>query len=926
MKFDDNLQQFCSTAVSYLRKFRWFVIFLSLALAGVSVFYTLAHLKIDTDRKNLISAKKDLILLTDRIDEAFGGRDGMVVVVRNVDRRQSIKFAEALVAELSRHPDRFPEIFYHLDPNSLKPWALLYPEIADLKKLRDNLLDQRDLINRLADRPSLVNFYTQINEQMARLMIKAAFTDFLEEQPQQELPDVSLLNNSLKQLLLSLQEGRPFVSPFQSLFPVAISDLSEEGYFFTENDKFLAIMVTPKPGTFPETAKTMELLRKLVHQVQTQFPGLEVGVTGPDALQADEMQSSMNSITLATWLSLLGQFGLLVVFFRGLRRPLVEVAILIIAVCWTFGLATLLVGHLNILSVIFAPLILGLGIDYGVHWLCRLDEEDAAYEQTATLMALNGGVLRSLPGIIYAGLAAVFSFLPLAFMNFKGLAELGLILAIGIFIMLIATILLAPPLVLVSEPYVRADLPERCPVDQAPFLSLKWKYPKRIMFVALVIIGLGIFSLFRVRFDLNPLHLQNPQSESVVWEMRVLKESQYSASHAAMTAGSLQDLKEKTAALEKLNTVSHVESVLSFLPAHQQEKRSILKDLEPLVTSVKFTGVSMSSDPKDLANILSRINFKIDEAGKELEKQKAATSENILETHHLINQILPLLDSQNSVISIRLTDFERHFFADLHDRWGLFQGYLKSALTSVDMTPENLPLAVRVRNMNKGIYLLKAFPAQDIWDAAPLGKFVKSIQTVDPQAVGDPVLLYFITSDFRNAILMASGIGILAIAAMLTFIYRSFIMAMLALVPLWVGTCLTLFLMLLLALPFNQANVLFLPLILGEGVEFGIIILTRWQLEGSAQAITLPVSTAKGVALAALTTTVGFGSLMISSHRGTFTLGLLATVGSLCVLWASLRMLPALLQMVEHKMKPSPTLFHGLLMSPSSQQTSKERA
>jgi predicted RND superfamily exporter protein len=130
---------------------------------------------------------------------------------------------------------------------------------------------------------------------------------------------------------------------------------------------------------------------------------------------------------------------------------------------------------------------------------------------------------------------------------------------------------------------------------------------------------------------------------------------------------------------------------------------------------------------------------------------------------------------------------------------------------------------------------------------------------------------------------------------------------------------------LVLGLPFNQANVLFLPLILGEAVEFGIIILTRWQLEGSAQAITLPVSTAKGVALASLTTTVGFGSLMISSHQGTFSLGILATVGSLCVLWASLRVLSAILQMVEHKIKPSPTLSYVLLASPSSQQASKER-
>ncbi len=918
MRSYEHLQQICETFIDYLRNpwLRWSGILLALALAAVSVSYTLAHLKIDTDRKNLISANKDLIRLTDRIDRAFGGRDGMVVVVQNVERRQSIKFAEALVAELRRHPDQFTEIFYRLEPDNLKRWALLYPTISDLISLRDKLLDQRNFINRLVARPSLVNFYTQINDQMTRLMIKAAFTDFLEEQPHQELPDVFLLNNTLQQLYLSLKDGQTLVSPFKSFFPGAISDLNEEGYFFTENDRFLSILVTPKPGNFSETAETLGLLRKLVHRVQAQFPGLEVGVTGPDALQADEMQSSMKSITLATWLSLLGQFGLLVVFFRGLRRPLVEVAILIIAVCWTFGLATLLVGHLNILSVIFAPLILGLGIDYGVHWLCRLDEEDAAYEQTSTLMALNGGVLRSLPGIICAGLAAVFSFLPLAFVNFRGLAELGLILAIGIFIMLIATIVLAPPLVMASEPCVNVGLPERCPVDHTTFLNLKWKYPKWIMFTGLVVIGLGIYSLFRVQFDLNPLHLQNPQAESVVWEMRILKESQYSTSYATMTAGSLQELQEKTAALNKLNTVSHAESVLSFLPAHQQEKRSILKDLEPLVTSVKFAGISIPSDPKVLGNILSRINFKIDEAGKKLEEQKAATKENILETHRLINQILPLLDAHNPVISTRLVDFEHHFFADLHDGWGLFQGYVKSALTSPDMTPENLPPAVQVRNMNKGIYLLKAFPAQDIWDAAPLGKFVKSIQKVDPQAVGDPVLLYFITSDFRNAILVASGIGVLAIAAMLLLFYRSLVMTILALVPLWLGTCLTLFLMLLLGLPFNQANVLFLPLILGEGVEFGIIILTRWQLEGSAQDITLPVSTAKGVALASLTTTVGFGSLMISSHRGTFTLGLLATVGSLCVLWASLRVLPAILQTAEHKIKPPPTFFHALLASP----------
>ena len=184
--------------------------------------------------------------------------------------------------------------------------------------------------------------------------------------------------------------------------------------------------------------------------------------------------------------------------------------------------------------------------------------------------------------------------------------------------------------------------------------------------------------------------------------------------------------------------------------------------------------------------------------------------------------------------------------------------------------------------------------------------FVKSLWSVDPNAVGDPVLLYNFTLGFRNSILWAAGLALLAIAVMLVLLFRSLKMAMLALIPLLVGTGLTVNLMWVLNLPFNQANVLFVPLILGEGIEFGIIILARWRQEESARAITLPASTAKGVALAALTTTMGFGSLMVSGHQGTFSLGLLATVGSLSVLLASLSILPAFLRLVERTYPANP--------------------
>jgi hypothetical protein len=626
----------------------------------------------------------------------------------------------------------------------------------------------------------------------------------------------------------------------------------------------------------------------------------------------------MKDIALATWLSLVGQLVLLVIFLRSLRRPLVEVLSLLVGLCWVFGMVTLVVGHLNLLSVIFVPLMLGLAIDYGIHWFCRLEEEERVNQGRCTPEALTCSYRQTLPGIACAGLAAMLSFLPLAFVNFRGLSELGIILTVGIVIMLLATLLMAPCLVMATQKCLSTGKPHKCPGEPRPFLRLKWSQPGSIVALGAVIIGLGIFSLYHVRFDLNPLHLQNPHSQSVIWEMKLLKESKYSTTYGTVAAHSLDDLKAKSAALKKLPTVAHVESVLSFLPAHVREKRPELAALAPVLTSIEFPrAITSFSSPEDLAAVLGKINFKMDEAAKHLEKEKAATQGQIEETHLLINKIIPRLDpGSNPQVDTRLRDFEGHFFADLHDKWNLLRSYDKSALTSPPMTPADLPQAVRERFIYHGTYLIEAFPSQDIWNFGPLKRFVDSLWQVDPNAVGDPVLLYVFTLGFRNSVLWAAGIALAIIAAMLAMFYRSLKMAILSLIPLWVGAGLTLWLMWLTNLPFNQANVLFLPLILGEGIEFGIIILTRWQMEKPARDITLPASTAKGVALAALTTTAGFGSLMVSGDRGTFSLGLLATIGSLSVLLASLSILPAFLSLMGKRLKPGSIRFYSLLGSP----------
>jgi len=893
-----------------MRGFRlcaWPILAIAVVLAVASVYYTSTHLTIRTSRNDLVGSDQRLIQQTDKMDKAFGGRDGMVVVVENGHPGRAIKFADDLAAELRRYPDHFPELFYHIDPESFRRSALLYLDFKDLNTIKDSLLGQHKLLSGLAADPRLTTFYQLVNDQMARAMIGEVFTGFLTEKDKKELPDLSLLNASLQGLSVSLEGKQPQNSLFSSFFPKELNDLEGAGYFFTENDKFLLFLVTPKGDGYASRSKDLALLRETVQRVKTRYPGLQAGVTGPDALEADEMSSSMKDITLATWLSLAGQMALLIIFLRSLRRTLAEGLALILGLCWTFGLVTLVVGHLNLLSMIFAPLMLGLTIDYGIHWFCRLEEEEGPGGQ-GSIEVLACTFRRSAPGIVYAGLAAVASFVPLAFVGFKGLAELGLILAMGILVMLVATLFLVPALVIILEKYKPAEVSRECPPHPTPFLHLHWRRPGLMVGLGVAITALGAVSLHYVPFDLNPLHLQNPHTESVVWEYKLIQDSKYSTSYGALATASLKELAARTEALKGLPTVSHVESILSFLPHRVTAKRQILREMRPTIAAINFPQAPAGpSDPQELAAILSRINFKVDEAAKNLEKEQAATKEQVAETHRLINKIIPRLQATNPQ-TIRLDEYGRYFFSDLRKTWDLFRGYVASGLTASPPTLADLPQSVRQRFISpQGTYLIRVFPSEDIWNFGPLKRFVKSLLSVDPNAVGDPVLLYTFTLGFRNSILWAAGMALLAIAAMLIILFRSLKMAMLALIPLVVGTGLTVIMMWLLNLPFNQANVLFVPLILGEGIEFGIIILARWRLEASARAITLPASTAKGVALAALTTTVGFGSLMVSGHQGTFSLGLLATVGSLSVLLASLSILPAFLRLVERGYRRQPS-------------------
>jgi len=913
----------------------------ALILAGFAVLYTVKNLDFLTSQKQLISPENRLIRLSETIDQ-FEDLDPFVVAIENRETSRSLNFLHALLPVLEADHEHYTEIFSRVDPKLFRPWALLYLEKKDLLTLRDRLQEYKGLIEHLAQSPSLNNFFRQINDEMASKMVGEFFTGFLDENSSKgdgKPMDLDFLIRTLREMNAWLDGDTSFTPSWNSFFTKEASDgESEEGYFWTENKRYLLLFITPKKmeKSFSGGQHSLIALRKAIAEKQADFPQLKVGVTGPGALDEDEMGVALHDMTLATLLSLFGLAILLVLFWRGFRWPLLEIIVLLVALSFTFGLTTLLIGHLNILSVTFAPMLLGLGIDYGVHWLARYQEEQERRGAPGK-EALQTTMIKLGPGILLAGLSAALSFFPLVLTGFKGLVELGVICSMGLFVTTLVTLCLLPGLILLFDKSLQKAV--ILPSDQVqpvrnssgalnpagiilrsnpaaeqreiisngvkPLLRLTKGRTFFILLIGCVGLGLSLWGAGKIKFDLNLLNLQSKGAESVLWEKKLISESKHPSMYGAVIARSLEEVRKKTASLKALSTVSEVQSIESLLPLDQKEKIDLLRQMRPLLA-----GIGMLQNPgnpvnlSELNEVFGRIRFKMLGSNHSQWGVSKPLETQMRQVRDLIDRLRQHFRSMEpSRLSHGLQTFQSALIQDLSDKLDL----LRTNANTTPMEPKDLPKPLLQRFVGKNqLYLIRVFPTQNIWEPELLAKFVRDLRSVDPNAIGDPVTLHAFTKEFRDACIKAAAYAAVLILVLLLVTLRGFVPAMMAMAPLAVGTAWTLGLMHLLRIDLNLANSLFMPLVVGAGVEYGIIVVQRWrQRGGDRQHIALPLSTGKGVILAGLTTTVGFGSLAISTHQGIYSLGVLAMVGSLCVLAAAVLLLPALLQILGD-FQPSP--------------------
>jgi len=873
------------------------------AVLGVSLslLLTVTQLAFHTNRLDLISAGDRYKQLDQAYEREFTTLPERVIAVIRADHPEMAKaFATALSQRWENDPT-FEDVLYRIDVEPLKSKALLYLSPEELTALGQKLQHHRDLLQELAASPTLQNLFALLNREITQVLVGHVFTGFLDEEGKDGEPaDLSLLLGLLREMHQWLESRRAYRSPWERWFTQDAATFAHDGFLWSEDKQLLFVLANPKAATgeFNRFKQAVQRIRADVRQLQQMYPGVEVGITGRAVLDADEMGVAQRDTTIATLIALLGVAFLFVVFFKGVAKPALVVIMLIIGFAWSLGVTTLTVGHVNIFTIVFAPMLIALGIDYGIHFTSRYEEE-RAYSRNAR-DALARTFMGAAGGMTTAALTTAAAFYTLLLTGFKGLTELGFITGSGLLLVLLATFTCLPALLVLAERWRGAPKHRR----QGPredehrgYVAPLYCFPRATLVAGAMLASLSLLALGRVRADFNLLHLQSEGTEAVVWVEKIFESTKRSVLFGELVAESLAEARRKTAALQALPSVDRVESIASVIPEDQEHKLSLIEDLRPWLAGLSLQlDEDEAVDVEALSTILGRIKFKMAEEGEAPQDAEGAQiRREMQEVRRRIEQFVAATERLGKVeIRQVLSAFQAELLRDLAEKLTILQENARAEpLTIADLPPE-----LRQRYVGRtGKYRLFVFPTENIWEFDALARFVADLQSVDPDALGSPVMnfayLKTIIDGYKKA-----GLYAFVGAALLAFLaFRALRPTLLALVPLSVGAAWTVGLMALLQVPLNVANLLLLPLIMGIGIDNGIYIVHRfWTASGMAErSVPLAWSTGRAVTLSSLTTLVGFGSLMLSSHRGIHSLGLLVALGVGSVLLASLTVLPSLL-------------------------------
>jgi len=871
---------------------------ISVLLAVVAVVYTIQVLTFKTSTRSLLPQDAGFVVRYAEYAKEFGELEDIVVVVEAGSFEGARAYAARLTEELQQGPVKFHRIAYRIDPKRFEGRQLLYLSTRELREIRDKIFDHQEFMESFAGDPSLARLLEGVNTQMAAAFVSNLFDIGLQDK---DLPvDTRFLRVLLDQVASRLERPAPYRSPWGTLFSFGEDPPDDAGYFLSEDKSLLFILVETPPSeqaSFTGDQAAIETIRGAIARLRPAFPNVQAGVTGAPALSNDEMTAAFHDSGISDVLAFALTLVVMTLAFMRVGKPVLMLAVLAITLAWSMGVVTLVVGHLTLFSVMFISIVVGIGIDYGIYYLFRYEEEIFLGRNLREALELSAA--RTGPGMLIGALTAAGTFFVLMLTDFRGIQELGLIAGLAILIAWLGMMTLFPAVLMfvdahhAERPRQRRPRAHQLERIRVPVLERLVTFPRTVLTGAGVATVLAIWAVPHVGFDYNVLNLQARGTESVAWERRILAGTGRSGFNGLSSASSLDELRAKQAAFEKLPSVSDVDSVLRVIPDDQAEKIAIIKSFAPLVAPIRVghsSPVDLDRLKKALADIKRRFDVVAAEAGTKLPPEIRVVRDKTIAVMRLLDK--SKRDSAEAALNYLQAQLYRDFVSKFYG--------LQRNLSPTTVTIKDVPVELRRKFIGEsGRFLIQIQPKVDIWEKAGAAQFVRELRTVDPDVTGPPVITYEATVLMERAYLTGTLYAFVLVGGLSIFMIRRLRETMLALIPMVLALLWTIGLMQVCGIRFNLANIWGLPLIIGTAAEFGLNVIVSHLEVRTHQGHLLARSAVMGVLLNGLTTMVGFGSLMIASHQGIFSLGLLLTLGSFCGLVASLVVLPVALQLLR---------------------------
>ncbi len=856
--------------IDLVRRGAGLVALLTLLSSVASAFYVARHLSINSDTSEMLSPELSFRKLTGEIDAAFPQfSDTILIVVEGDTPDLADEAAEKLSDRLRKHPDLFGEPFFPEGEPFFRKNGLLFSDLNDLYALGDRMAKAQPFLVSLWQDSSLRGLFDLLT-----LALGAPEAAPGEANAGLKFDDVL---DAISAVAEAQASGR-----FARLSWRRLMDGPSGNVEKTER-RLIVIQPALEFASLHPASRSMDAVRAFAAEMKLDpAHGVRVRMTGSAALAEEELRSVEEGIGTANVLSLVLVSVLLLIGLKSLRLVAPVLATLLVGLLWTSAFAFLVVGQLNLISVAFAVLFIGLGVDFGIHFSLRYQEGiNEGCNHGEALRRAAAGVGGPLTLCAAAAAIGFFSFLPT---DYRGFAELGLIAGIGMFVALFANLTVLPALLTLAP--ARAVAPshrthETREGEATPLEKAVIRHGRGIAIGALVLTMAAASLAPGMRFDFDPLHLRDPHSESVGTLYDLMRDNQISPYSVTILAQDRDSAKILAERLKKLDLVRSATTIDDYVPKEQDDKLDVIATmavfLAPLQSPPRATPPTAAERKASLTALLQALGKRSDAPSR-----------------RLLASLSPLAGEGSDEALIELE-------TRLLDGLPAQLTALRESLTAETFGLEDLPAAIRNREIAAdGRTRVEAMPKENPKTHDDLRRFVEAVRSVTPLATGGPVEIVEAGDAIIGAFLSASAITIVLLAVLLAVLLRNLRDGLLVFAPLVLASLLTAATAALADLPINFANVIILPLLFGIGIANGIQFVYRERLESDPIRL-LRTSTPRAVTFSALTTVVSLGSLATSSHPGTASMGILLGIALIYTLLCTLVVLPATMASLPSK-------------------------